>query len=153
MTCSLAIEEKKVTISPNDTVEKALGLLTEHNLSALSVVNKDGALFGLFSISILLKNLIAVPVSMSGDAQATQHIKIAAAPGVEKRFAKILPLDVMQVMERNPPSISPHEPLWEAASQLLLRRLPLCVVDKKEQYLGLITNSSLIKALGKGKDI
>ncbi|MCK5385434.1 MAG: CBS domain-containing protein [Alphaproteobacteria bacterium] len=145
MTCCSAVEKKGVTLSPKDTIEKALKALKKSKITTASVVDDEGAFLGLFSMGILLKNLIPVPITTSSGIQI--DIKIKAMPGVAKRLRGLLPLSVAEVVERNPVKVLPEEPIWEVVGRLVAYCEPLCVIDEDGKYMGLITYESLINEL------
>ena len=145
MPCHSAITEKNVTASPGDSVEKVLKSIEKGKVRAASVVDDDGQFVGIFSLKILLKNLIPVSVAMSDGVQI--DIKVQAAPGIAKRMGKVMPLPVSDLMDRKPVTVLPDDPIWEGVSQLTKSGEPLCVVDDKGKYLGMITYESLVNDL------
>ena len=145
MACYSAIEKKGVTLSPDNTVEEALKLIKKGKAVSASVVDDEGNFLGVFSKSILLKNLIPVPVTTSSGVQI--DMKVTAVPGVAKRLGCLLPLKVIEVMDRRPVRVLPDEPIWEAVGQIAAYSEPLCVIDENDKFMGLITYESLIDKL------
>ncbi|MFP4098259.1 MAG: HPP family protein [Alphaproteobacteria bacterium] len=145
MACHSAIEKKGSVLLPEETVENALAVLKEHEITAVPVIDGDGGFQGLFSIGILLRNLI--PVSLTTSSGVQIDMKMTAVPGVAKRLAKIMPLSVAEVMDRKPARILPNEPIWEVVGQLTVKGEPLCVIDEKGKFIGLITYNSLFHEL------
>jgi len=145
MPCHSAIAKKTVTLSPDDSVEKALKIIKKEKIRATAVIDDDNEFKGTFSLKILLKNLIPVSVIMSQDIQI--DIKVEAAPGIAKRMAGVMTLPVSDLMDRKPITILPDEPIWEGVAQLTKHGEPLCVVDDKGKYMGMITYESLVEDL------
>lgn len=145
MPCYSAIVKKLVTVSPDDSVESVIVVLRKNKISAVPVVDEKGALLGLFSMKILLRNLIPVSIAMSNGVQ--MDIKVSAAPGVAKRLAKVKPLSVGEVMERKYPSVGPDAQIWEGVSLLTTQGGPLPVVDDKGKFIGMITYDSIVETL------
>ena len=145
MPCHSAIAKKKITLSPDDSVEKALEIIKKEKIRAAAVIDDNNEFKGTFSLKILLKNLIPVSVIMSQDVQI--DIKVEAAPGIAKRMAGVMILPVSDLMDRKPITILPDEPIWEGVAQLTKHGEPLCVVDDKGKYMGMITYESLVEDL------
>ncbi len=145
MPCHCAITNKNITISPDYSVEKALKTIKKEKVRALAIIDDDNKFQGFFSLKTLLKNLIPVSVVMSDGLQI--DIKVEAAPGIAKRMASAMPLSVFEFMDRKPASVLPDEPIWEGVAKLTKYGEPLCVVDDKGRYLGMITYESLVNDL------
>ena len=145
MACHSAIEKKGVALSPKDTVEKALKTLKKRKTTAASVVDEEGNLLGVFSMGILLKNLIPVPITTSSGVHI--DMKMTATPGVARRLGGVMPLSVSEVVERNPVKVLPDEPIWEVVGRMVTNCEPLCVVDDSGKFMGLVTYESLIDEL------
>lgn len=145
MPCYSAIDRKNVTASANDTVENVLRTMDKEGVKTAAIFDNEGDFIGIFSKNILLKNLIPVSVVTSGDVQI--DMKIEAAPGIAKRLNKVMPLPVYDLMERKPTKVRLDDPIWEGVSQLTKRGEPLCVVDEKGKYHGMITYESLVNDL------
>ncbi len=145
MACYLAIEKNGVMFSPDVTVGEALKLLKKSRTTIASVIDDDGSFMGIFSMRVLLRNLIPVPITTSSGVQI--DIKITAAPGVARRLGGLLPLKVTEAIERNPVKVLPDEPMWEVVGRMATHSEPLCVIDEKSKFMGLITYVSLIEEL------
>ncbi len=145
MPCHSAIEQKNMSIQPEDSVEFALQTLKREGVRSLAVIDKDGVFLGTFSMKTLLSNLIPVSVAMSNGIQL--DVKVPAAPGVAKRLRNVKTLPVQDLMDRKPVTISPDAPIWEGVGVLTKNGNPLCVVDDKNKFHGFITYDSLIDDL------
>lgn len=147
MPCHNAITKELITVGPDATVEHVMEEMERANVSAVSVIDDEtGAFLGLFSMKILLKNLIPVSVAMADGIQL--DVKVGAAPGVAKRLANLKPLPVSEVMERKPKVVEPDSPLWEGVSNLIKNGGPLPIVDNHGKFYGIITYDSLVQELG-----
>jgi len=150
MPCHAAISQKRVTASPNDTVEQVMKLAAKNKVSNIPILDEAGKLLGVFSLKVLLKNLI--PVSVVMDSGLQMDIKVSAAPGVAKRLAKVKPLPVSEVMERKFNTVEPDAPLWEGVSQLTKHGSPVVVMDSFGKFSGIMTYNSLVAALEEMND-
>lgn len=141
-----AIAEKGLTFTPDTEVEKALKELKKKNIEAAAIVNEDNIVEGVFSIPIVMKNLLPVSVTMQDGIQL--DVTVRAAPGIAKRLKKVYPLTVADLMDRKYNSINPETPIWEAVHHLVNSNGPLLVVDaEKNSYIGMITAQSAMDEL------
>jgi len=145
MPCHSAIVDKLISVRPDELVENVLALLQKNKISAVPVIDEDGLLIGVFSMSVLLRNLIPVSVAMTDGVQ--MDITVAAAPGVAKRLQKVKPLPVSELMDRKFASVGPDSPIWEGVSLLTNNGSPLPVIDDAGKCKGVITYDSLVKTL------
>jgi len=145
MPCHSAICKNTVLVSYNDTVEKVLKTIKKAKVFAAAVQDDDGNFIGTFSEKVLLSNLI--PVSFATSQGVQIDIKVQAAPGIAKRLAKVMPLPVSELMDRKPSTVSPDDPIWQGVATLTKHGEPLCVVDDKGKFLGMITYESLVRDL------
>ncbi|PCJ02265.1 MAG: hypothetical protein COB14_02775 [Alphaproteobacteria bacterium] len=145
MPCHSAIVKKIVTASPDDAVEVVLKSIKKGKVQACAIIDESGAFLGVFSMKILLKNLLPVSVAMTNGVQI--DIKVTAAPGVAKRLANVKTLSVSELMERKPDTVFPDAPIWEGVSVLTKNGSPLAVVDSNGKFQGFITYDSLVDDL------
>ncbi len=146
MPCHAAITEQFLILSPDANVEKAMKELKKKKIDWAAVVNDQGVIEGLFSLRIVMKNLLPVSVAMSDGIKL--DITVRAAPGIAKRLRKVYPLTVADLMDRQFERVSPDTPIWEAISHLVHTDTPLAVVDgDKDKFIGLITAQSGIDEL------
>ncbi|NCT40579.1 MAG: CBS domain-containing protein [Alphaproteobacteria bacterium] len=147
MPCHAAIADKALTIKVDSTIEAALKAMKKAKVEYAPVTDEDGAIVGLLSYHILMKNLLPVSVTMNDGMQ--MDVNIPAAPGIAKRLRNVLLLTVDTVMERkNFPVVYAATPTWEGVSMMVQTGLPLTVIDPETQkYIGFITQTSLLDEL------
>lgn len=151
MPCHAAIVKKYMTLSPDDAVEDALERMKKEEIEAAPVVDKNDKLVGLFSIQILMKNLLPVSVAMADGLQL--DIPIKAAPGIAKRLKKVALLKVSDIMEKKISAVLPETPTWEGINILVQNGSPLLVVESGTNRLrGVITFQSALDELERLKD-
>lgn len=151
MPCHAAIAEKTITLSPDTDVESALKELKKKKQEAAAVVNDKGEVEGLFSLTILMKNLLPVSVAMADGIQL--DMKVSAAPGIAKRLRKVYPLAVTEIMDRRFNTVGPETPIWEAVNALVGSATPLVVTEGESQkYLGMLTSESVMEELKRLED-
>jgi len=146
MPCHAAISDKFLILSLDTEIEKALRELKKKKLDTAVVVGEDGAVQGLFSLSIVMKNLLPVSVAMSDGIQL--DVTVRAAPGIAKRLKKVYPLPVSDLMERKFNAVFPETAIWEAVNFLVMSPAPLVVLEGGNQkFLGMITTQSAMDEL------
>lgn len=146
MPCHAAIVEKSLTLPPDMEVEKALKEMKKKKVDAAAVVAEDGTVEGMFSLPIVMKNLLPVSVAMADGIQL--DVTVRAAPGIAKRLKKVHPLKVSELMERRVSAVLPETPIWEAVNLLVSNPGPLVVVEgENDKYCGIITPQSAMDEL------
>ncbi len=151
MPCHSAMIKKPVTVLPDQDVEEVIAVLRKNKIDAVAVVDKDGKLEGVFSIQILLENLLPVSVTTGGDVHV--DVRVAAAPGVAKRLKKVKPLKVSELMDRKPNAVTPGTPLWEGVKTLVRHGAPLLVVEAETgKFLGMVSEQSAVDELERVQD-
>ena len=140
-----------VTLSPEATIEEAVGLLVENGIGGAPVVDSDGRLVGLLDNDDLILS--------EARLHAPTTIELLGAyiplPGSVKRFneevRQALGATVADVMDDDPPSLTEGSTVEDAATLLhdhTVSRLP--VLDATGAVVGVVTSGDLIKALRRG---
>lgn len=141
-----AIAENPLTFAPDMEVEKALKELKKKKLESAAIVNENGEVEGVFSLPIVMKNLLPVSVAMADGIQL--DVTVRAAPGIAKRLKKVHPLAVSELMERKFNTVYPETPIWEAVNYLVSSNGPLIVVEgENNKFLGMVTAQSAMDEL------
>lgn len=153
MPCHAAMIDQFITLSPDDEVEKALGVMKKANIDMAPVVDGTGGVIGIFSLKTLLENLLPVSINLKDGTQLS-GVTLGAAPGIAKRLKKVFPLKVSDLMERQFTAVYPDTPLWEGVSQLVQNGgRPVFVIEPKSgRPLGVITTQSALDELNRLKD-
>ncbi len=141
-----AIAEQSLSFTPDMEVEKAIKELKKKKLESAVVVNEQGVVEGVFSLPIVMKNLLPVSVAMADGIQL--DVTVRAAPGIAKRLKKVHPLSVSELMERKFNMVYPETPIWEAVNHLVNSNGPLVVVEgENNKFVGTITAQSAMDEL------
>lgn len=149
MPCKDAIVSKVPTVKPDQTVEQALKELKKSGASFAPVVDKDKILLGVFSVSRVLQDVLPVSVSV-GEEGSMRNVHIPAAPGMAKRLQKHQTTLVSDIMDRQPPTVSPETPLEVAIRHVRAKGEPVAVVDAQSgQFKGVVSDESLLETLQK----
>lgn len=143
-----AIIQDVMTVRPFMVVEEALEYLEDRNVRAMPVVDDQNRLIGVFSLSLLLKSLLPVSVTMEDGLQQLDFV-IGAGPGVAKRMRKVKKQKVEEVMAKeNIMVVHPATPIWEAIRMIAKYGSPLPVVEEDTGVLnGIISEQSALNDL------
>ena len=137
-----------ITLSPDTTVEEAIGILVERGIEGAPVVDAEGRLVGLLDDDDLIVS--------EARLHAPTTIEILGAyiplPGDLRRFneevRQALGRTVAEVMDTNPPRIGLTGTVEDVATLLHDRgvsRLP--VIDDTGAVAGVVTRGDLVRAL------
>lgn len=151
MSSRAAMNDKFLSASPGDGVEKTLNAMKKAGVSMIPVVDETGAAVGVFTIDLVLENLLPLSVAMNDGTQL--DVRIGAAPGIAKRLKKVLPLSVGDLMSRKFGAVYPETPLWETVNQIVMNGKPLVVVEPQSgKALGIIDSRTAFDELNRLKD-
>lgn len=146
-----AMTEKFMTASPGDSVESVLKAMKKAKVEVVPVIDDEDCLVGVFSLQILMKNLLPVTVALGGGI--SPDVKLTAAPGIARRLNKIHTLTIGELMDRKVAAITPEMPLWEAVNFLVQNSGPLIVTEQGTgKVIGMITAQSALDELNRLKD-
>jgi CBS domain-containing protein len=136
-----------VTIAATATIEDAIRVMEENNISGLPVVDDQGTLVGILSEGDLLSrespmkpplflSLLGGVIYFESPSQFHQHMK------------KSLGMLVQDLMTAKPIVTKPDLPLTQAAQIILDRKVNrLPVVDDRGHLVGIITRHDLVQAM------
>lgn len=151
MPCKDALITKTVLLKPDQTVEQALQILKKASVTFAPVLEEDGTLVGLFSISRLLENTLPVSVAIgAGGAGNVMNITIPSAPGMVKRLQKYRLSKISEMMQRPSQAVHQNTPLDVAVRYVREMGEPAAVVDPDTGiFVGIVTENSILDALEK----
>jgi CBS domain-containing protein len=132
-----------VTIRPDMDVAEAIKLLTEHDVSALPVLDPDGNLVGMLSEADLIHRVeIGTEKHRPWWAEA-----VTGASTLAEEFAKSHGKKVVEVMTAGVVSVSEDNPLSEIAAVLERNGIKRVPVVRAGKLVGVVSRSNLIQAL------
>ena len=132
-----------LTVRPDTDVAEAIKLLTEHDVSALPVLDKDGNLVGILSEADLIRR-----VKIGTEKHRPRWLEpVTGASTLAEEFAKSHGKKVGEVMTTGAISVSEDTPLSEIAAVLERNGIERVPVVKDGKLVGVVSRSNLIQAL------
>ena len=132
-----------VTVHPDTDVADAIKLLSEHDVSALPVLNPAGNLVGILSEADLIHR---VEIGTEKHRPWWQEA-VTGASTLAEEFAKSHGRKVGEIMAPGVISVSEDTPLSEIAALFERKRIKRVPVVKDGKLVGIVSRSNLIQAL------
>jgi CBS domain-containing protein len=132
-----------VTVHPDTDVADAVKLLSEHDVSALPVVDEPGNLIGILSEADLIRR---VEIRTERRRRWWQEA-VTGASTLAEEFAKSHGKKVREIMTSGAVSVSEDTPLSEIATLFERKRIKRVAVVKDGKLVGIVSRSNLIQAL------
>jgi CBS domain-containing protein len=132
-----------VTVRPNTDVADAIKLLSEHDVSALPVVDEASNLVGMLSeVDLIHRAEIGTEKHRHWWLEA-----VTGATTLAEEFAKSHGKKVGEVMTTGVISVTEETPLSEIAALFERKRIKRVPVVKDGKLVGIVSRSNLIQAL------
>ena len=132
-----------VTVRPDTDVGDAVKLLSEHDVSALPVVDEAGNLVGMLSEADLIHR-----VEIGTEKHRPWWLEaVTGASTLAEEFAKSHGKRVDEIMTSGAISVSEDTPLSEIATLFERKRIKRVPVVKDGKLVGIVSQSNLIQAL------
>ena len=132
-----------VTVKPNDDVAHAVELLVKHDISALPVVDDQGAVVGVLSEADLIHRAeLGTEKSRPWWLEA-----ITPAASLAADFAKSHGRRVEEIMSTRPVTAAEDAALAEIAALLERHRIKRVPIVRDGRLVGIVSRSNLIQAL------
>lgn len=132
-----------VTVHPDTDVTEAVKLMSEHDVSALAVVDAAGNLVGVISEADLIHR-----VEIGTEKRRPWWLEaVTGASTLAEEFAKSHGKKVDEVMTDGVISVTEETPLSEIAALFERKRIKRVPVVKNGKLVGIVSRSNLIQAL------
>ena len=132
-----------ITVSPDDTVSAAVQLLIDNDISAVPVLDDDGALVGMLSEADLLHR-----AEIGTENRHPWWLEaVTPASRLADEFAKSHGRQVADVMSTAIVTASSDTPLGEIATLLERHRIKRIPIVDDGELVGMVSRSNLIQAL------
>lgn len=132
-----------ITASPDMPVLEAVNLMLDKHISALPVVDKNGALVGLVSEGDLIRR------SEIGarDYSSWWLAAIGGKARLAKDFVKTHGMKAEEIMTRDVVTVSGDTPTWEIAELLERKKIKRVPVLEAGTVTGIVSRANLLQAL------
>lgn len=133
-----------LTVTPSTTIEVAIGLMLEHHVSGLPVLDADGTLVGIITGGDLLRRT----ETGTGSRPRSKFMEFLLGPGHEAAaYVHSHSRHVCDVMTSNVVTVPPAASLESVVEAMEKRRVRrVCVVGEKG-LVGLVSRSDLLRVL------
>lgn len=147
MLASDVMTAKLVTASESTTIHEAARLMSEHDVSALPVVDESGRLIGIVSEADLLRR------SEIGTEIARPWWQEAVMPGftLAKDYLRAHGQEVRDVMSTHVISAPPTATVGEIATLMERHRVKRIPIVEEGRLIGVVSRSNLVQALASVK--
>jgi len=132
-----------ITVHPDTDVAEAIKLLSEHDVSALPVVDAQGHVVGIISEADLIHR-----VEIGTEKHRPWWLEaVSGATALAEEFAKSHGKKVGEVMTTDVVSAAEDTPLSEIAALLERKRIKRVPILRHGKLVGVVSRSNLIQAL------
>jgi CBS domain-containing protein len=136
------------TVRPEDTVERVIHLLREHDLSGVAVVNDGGRCVGMVTESDLViadeEQDLHLPhmISLFGGV-----VFLESLGHFEERLRKAVAADVEDMMTRDPVTVDADADAAEAARIMADKKHNRLPVVEHGRYVGMVSRADVLESL------
>jgi len=147
MPCSDAMIPNIMTARADQNVGDVLKIFEEHNFRSIPVVDAAGNFEGLFTMQVVLRNLLPTAAVIE-DGVDNLDFMVGAAPGAAKRLKKLQEKTIGEVMQTDCVTLEVDTNTWEAVRIMKTHGSPIPVVEKgSRKFAGMISTHSLMREL------
>jgi len=139
-----------ITVGPDATIRELAGILAEHKISGVPVVDEDGTLVGMVSESdvILQDAEFHFPYYIQF---LESIIYLQSLAKFEERFRKTFGTKVAEVMSDKPVQIASGASIHAAATIMADHKVDRLPVIDDERLVGIVTRGDIVRAIAESK--
>lgn len=134
------------TVSPDTGIAVAAGVMLEHHLNGLPVVDDKGRLVGIICQSDLIVQQRSLPIPSVFNL-LDGFIPLTSPGRLEKEMQKISAWVVSQAMTPDPLTVSPEASIEEAATLMVKRNIHTLPVVRGGRLVGIIGKEDILRTL------
>jgi CBS domain-containing protein len=139
-----------VTLRPDEKVEHAADVLAEKNVGALPVVDENGRLLGILRDDDLIASEARVHVPTFINFLGLGMAFPGEMKHLEKELKKIAGATVGDVMQTDPPTVSPDDTLEDVATLMHDRGVnSVPVVDHDNKVVGIVARADIVRFIAR----
>jgi len=132
-----------ISVTPETTIAEAAGLLLQHRISGLPVVDPGGSVVGIVTEGDLLRR------TETGTARRhARWLEFLIAPGrLAQEYTNANARKVEEVMSADVVAVAPRDPLAEVVRLMERRHIKRVPVIEAGRLVGIISRANLVQAL------
>lgn len=135
-----------ISTTPGKTVQEAAGLMLEHGVSALPVIEASGKLVGIVSESDLMRH-----VEAGTDHHRSWWLRaIMGNEGMAREYVRENARRVSDVMTKTVITAAPDTPVRQLADMLERNGIKRVPIVKDGKVVGIVSRANLLRALARG---
>jgi CBS-domain-containing membrane protein len=132
-----------ISVTPETTIAEAAGLMLQHRISGLPVVDGGGTVVGVVSEGDLLHR-----VETGTQRRHARWVEFLIAPGrLAEEYAQANARTVGEVMSADVVAVAPGDPLDEVVRQMERRHVKRLPVIEAGRLVGIVSRANLVRAL------
>lgn len=132
-----------ISVTPETTIAEAAGLMLQHRISGLPVVDGGGTVVGVVSEGDLLHR-----VETGTERRHARWVEFLIAPGrLAEEYAQANARTVGEVMSADVVAVAPGDPLDEVVRQMERRHVKRLPVIEAGRLVGIVSRANLVRAL------
>lgn len=144
------MDKNPITMLPNTQVQEIAGMLIEHRITCIPVVDENNALQGIVSEGDLLYK--------KARPNAPHYVNLLGASifygglsAYNANFKKILALEAKDLMTKDVIVAYEEEDVEDVATVMLERHLKMVPVVKEDKVVGVLSRSDIMKLISAGE--
>lgn len=137
-----------ITVQPETKIAQAAGLLLEHHVNGLPVVDANNNLVGIICQSDLIVQQKKLPVP-TVFTLLDGLIPLSSMSHLEKEVQKMAATTVQQAMTPNPTAVSPDTDLEDVADLMVNKNFHTIPVVDNGKLVGIVGKEDVLKTLVK----
>lgn len=135
-----------ISVHPDTEVVQAAGLMLEHHINGLPVVDKDECLKGIICQSDLVTQQKKIPLP-SFFIMLDSFFPISSPKHIEKELKKIAAVTVGEAMTPDPVTVGPETSLEDIATLMVKNNIHTLPVLDKGKLVGIIGKEDILRTL------
>ncbi len=131
-----------LTAKKTDTLRSVVNKMLSRHCGAIPVVEDDGKLIGLVAVRDVM-----LPLYPKYGDYVHDNVHSRDFVEMEEGYPSVLKKSVEEVMSRNPLTVSPDDPILEAASYMGLKNFRRIPVVEGEKLVGMVSIGDINRGL------
>lgn len=132
-----------ISVGPNDSVERAIQLMLQNNISGLPVIDPLGRLQGMLTEGDFLRR-----AEIRTERRRPRWLQYLMSPGrLADEYTRTHGRKVAEIMSIDPATAAEDTPLEEVVSLMEKRRVKRIPVLRGDKVVGILSRANLLRAL------